>query len=76
MTMYGRQEDHINAMCSISPLKLYTNPSPLGRHEVSERQIGVLGVKRYVVSRMGEDYGPPKVDRAEAKSKSVIRMGE
>lgn len=68
-------------MCSVSPLKRYADSSPTGRHELPERQFGVLGIKRYVVSRMGQEHGKEhisavKVDRAGPKSRSVIRIGE
>ena len=75
--MYGHQDDHIKAMCAPSPMKRYADSSPATRERVtSERQVGVLGIKKYVVGRMGQEYAPCKVDRQGPKSKSVIRMGD
>jgi|TARA_B110000285_G_C15105877_1_gene607910 hypothetical protein len=62
--MYGHQEDHIKAMCAPSPMKRYADSSPLARaRETSERQVGVLGIKKYVAGRMGAEYSPTKIDR-------------
>ena len=51
-------------MCAPSPMKRYADSSPLSRaRETSERTVGVIGIKKYVVGRMGAEYSPTKVDR-------------